>query len=226
MLDDIMLLATKMVFDPDENLPEIIKTKNEEVLKEAKDHFANNINKREPEYFPEHCKGFRKVLDDISQNFTIIHPTQVFDMIAGTSTGSLIAFALVCGNYHRNKLIATMSVSEVIEMYRTATKNIFLDQSKISWWKWKDKLIQKIGYNRSQRGLETELKQKFGYLRLYDIPASRPKDCIPAAVAKRLASNETEKDSLEIFDTYTDSDNIEKKCAYTPCRTRISPRAK
>ena len=36
--------------------------------------------------------GFRAKLEEIDD---VIHPTEIFDMCAGTSTGSLIAFALV-----------------------------------------------------------------------------------------------------------------------------------
>jgi hypothetical protein len=44
--------------------------------------------------------NFAELLESVTQP---IHPTEVFDMIVGTSTGALISFALVGGNYKNGK---------------------------------------------------------------------------------------------------------------------------
>ena len=47
--------------------------------------------------------NFAELLESVTQP---IHPTEVFDMIVGTSTGALISFALVGGNYRNGKFIS------------------------------------------------------------------------------------------------------------------------
>ena len=47
--------------------------------------------------------NFAELLESVTQP---IHPTEVFDMIVGTSTGALISFALVGGNYRNGKSIS------------------------------------------------------------------------------------------------------------------------
>ena len=44
--------------------------------------------------------NFAQLLESVSSP---IHPTEVFDMIVGTSTGALISFALVGGNVKNGK---------------------------------------------------------------------------------------------------------------------------
>ena len=53
---------------------------------------------------------------------------EVFDMIVGTSTGSLISFALVGGNTEKDVDVdkrLPMTIKEVIEMYKKDTPIIF-----------------------------------------------------------------------------------------------------
>ena len=60
-----------------------------------------------------------------------VHPTDVFDMVVGTSTGGLISFALVGGKENSDGQRVPMSVQEVIEMYKLATPRIF---QVSGWW--------------------------------------------------------------------------------------------
>ena len=100
----------------------------------------------------------------------------------------------------------TMSVNDVIQMYRSATHNIFVRQGKsvmgriiksLSVYNW-------CGIMRSQDGLVEELKMIFEDKRLNDIePSKRNNFCIAAAVARKFDSSQKENSgsTLEIFDT-------------------------
>ena len=46
--------------------------------------------------------NFSMLLESVKEP---IHPTEVFDMIVGTSTGALISFALVGGNHNNGKYL-------------------------------------------------------------------------------------------------------------------------
>ena len=126
MLDDIMRLVTMMINNPDPNLPKTIENSRRN---------PSNIDHR-------NIISLRQVWEEnTSDEEKIIHPTQLFDMIAGTSTGSLIAFALVGGEIlNKTCDMDIMSVTNIINMYRKATKNIFENQgrgtvSEVSWWR-------------------------------------------------------------------------------------------
>jgi hypothetical protein len=73
-------------------------------------------------------QSYRKLLDvgpindlDDHGETEIIHPTAVFDMIAGTSTGGLIAYALVGGDQAKDGSRTPLNVTGVIEMYNDFT---------------------------------------------------------------------------------------------------------
>ena len=51
--------------------------------------------------------NFAQLLDSVTQP---IHPIEVFDMIVGTSTGALISFALIGGNYKNGKCLILNNV--------------------------------------------------------------------------------------------------------------------
>ena len=53
----------------------------------------------------------------------------------GTSTGALIAFGLVAGSKKSDGTRGVMKVNEVIEMYKTATPEIFKGKSVADWSK-------------------------------------------------------------------------------------------
>ena len=58
----------------------------------------------------------------------LLNTLEVFDMIVGTSTGSLISFALVGGNTEKDGDVdkrLPMTIKEVIEMYKKDTPIIF-----------------------------------------------------------------------------------------------------
>ena len=138
ILDDFMRLVTKMTKDPArfENLPELIKGR------DNGSKGSTSVNASDVE--SSLGQDFRKLLEQDLEYSDVIHPTKIFDMIAGTSTGSLIAYGLVCGNKEKNLehdqegSSDLMSVEEIIELYRTAAKNIFIYQGREMNW------IQKV----------------------------------------------------------------------------------
>ena len=97
-----------------------------------------------------------------------------------------------------------MSVNDVIQMYRSATHNIFVRQGKsvlgrimksFSIYNW-------CGIMRSQDGLVEELEMIFEDTRLNDIePSKRNNFCIAAAVASEFNEDPNNPDKLEVFDT-------------------------
>ena len=212
ILDDVMRLVTMMIYNPDRYLPQTIA----------------NFWRNPCQIGPENLTTFRQLLEEKLIEDKLIHPTQIFDMIAGTSTGSLIAYALVAGEINTSDDIESlrtnkdiMSVTSIIEMYRQATKNIFENQgrgtvSEVTWWsdpiRWlteqyksmdlKKSFAAITGYRRSQDGLKDELKKKFGEYTLGHMrPSERNNHCIASAVATKLSNDKKEPGKLEIFDT-------------------------
>ena len=108
ILDDLMRLVTLMIRNPIgleiTNITGEVKNTNDEynkvIEREAQSTSwltgAKNWILRRPPASPKNCRSFRQKLEEIKEN-DLIHPTEIFDIIAGTSTGSLIAFALVDG---------------------------------------------------------------------------------------------------------------------------------
>ena len=90
ILDDFMRLVTKMTKDPArfKNLPELIRGRNNGTKG------STSVNATDVEL--SLGQDFRKLLEQDLEYCEVIHPTKIFDMIAGTSTGSLIAYGLVC----------------------------------------------------------------------------------------------------------------------------------
>ena len=98
----------------------------------------------------------------------------------------------------------TMSLKDIISMYRTATYNIFVRQGKgrLRWAKNYFSIYQWLGKMRSQDGLKQELEKIFGDTTLNDIaPSERNNWCIAAAVASEFNQDANNPDNLEIFDT-------------------------
>merc|ERR1712223_57233 len=104
--------------------------------------------------------NFSMLLESVKEP---IHPTEVFDMIVGTSTGALISFALVGGN-HDNGVRQPMTVEEVIDMYRIATPRIFQTSSKLqkilNWIT--NKLAGVPIYPYGQEGIGSLLDEYYG----------------------------------------------------------------
>ncbi len=140
----------------------------------------------------------RDLLNSVTDS---VHPTQVFDLIAGTSTGSLIAFGLVCG-----KDGEPMSPDDIIQMYKEETKNIF-KRRKAKWWQRALTKPQRMLYDLilkrncvpySQSGLAATLAKQFGERTLKTFSMS---GCGAAAVVRQFNEDPTQPDELEIFDT-------------------------
>ena len=157
-------------------------------------------------------KRMREQLDGVED---ALHPGDVFKMIAGTSTGGLMAFGLLHG-----KDGGRMSVEEVVEMYEEHTQTIFPSwiRSLTSWWPevltpftWPGSPLGVPYPPYSQEGLEKVLLEKFGELKTKDVRRQDEK-CIAAAVARR--HNPPHVPRLEIFDTF--SNNTDIKSMYKP----------
>jgi hypothetical protein len=141
---------------------------------------------------------FSNLLDSVTHP---IHPTEVFDMIVGTSTGGLISFGLVGGNFDPSTgERQPMSISQVIDMYKIATPRIFeqpsCNQRFFNWIGKKLTGMPIIPYG--QEGLDSLLKEYFGNATLKDFHCK----CIAGAVTRRFdAFDKNWHDTLQLFDT-------------------------
>ncbi len=144
----------------------------------------------------------RKLLDSVKEP---IEPFMVFDLIAGTSTGALIAFGLVHGNRGW-----PMTVREVIKMYEQETGHIFRRDAddmpktikdKFSAWIF-EMFMRRNPVPYSQKGLEIVLKEKFGEeATLKNLKSYHDGTCGAAAVARQFNEDPNQPDKLEIFET-------------------------
>ena len=85
ILKDVMNTVTLLKHDPSLIFPY-------SHIQDGKELFENGDDRR----------NFAQLLESVSHP---IHPTEVFDMIVGTSTGALISFALVGGNVKNGKFL-------------------------------------------------------------------------------------------------------------------------
>ena len=83
ILKDVMNTVTLLKHDPSLIFPY-------SHIQDGKELFENSDDRM----------NFAQLLESVSHP---IHPTEVFDMIVGTSTGALISFALVGGNVKNGK---------------------------------------------------------------------------------------------------------------------------
>lgn len=89
---------------------------------------------------------------------------QYFDLIAGTSTGSILAAGIATGRYSQ----------EIIELYQNQSRMIFPYQSLFSWQRLP--LILRHGVSApkfSEQGLIQVLQSTFGNTKLFDIVSPR-----------------------------------------------------
>ena len=132
-----------------------------------------------------------------------IHPTEVFDMIAGSSTGALIAFGLVGGKTDvHTGLRIPMSITDVINMYLTVFPKVFKDFT--GWKKLKNALARKIiGIQIDPYDTEIvkhNIEGYFGQSTLQDLDVGIPS--VALATVTRMGHNAEESyDGTEIFDS-------------------------
>ena len=174
ILSDVMRLATIVWRDP-EKLSYLTE---------------NNAN-----LTPEIRKMLVHDLDKVSNPF---HPTQIYDMIVGTSTGALIAFALVGGKENKlNGKRLPMTLKECIDMYLKKTKKIF----EKSWSHWFISRFPGFGgtpmTTYSQDNVKTVLVDQFGESRLVDFKKPNSVTSVAGAVARQIG----QKEELVLFDT-------------------------
>ncbi|XP_046840154.1 uncharacterized protein LOC124434311 [Xenia sp. Carnegie-2017] len=182
LLNDVLRLATIVLRNP-ETLDYLVY----EESNEWKMHFLEDRDVRE------------SLINDLKEVENPIHPTDIFDMIVGTSTGGLIAFGLVGGNkvgdnHHERK---RMSVEECIEMYRCNTEIIFKKT-------WMQKFISFIPncfpvpyMTYPQANMEKAIKNQFGECDLSDLENRIDSYGVVGAVAKKIHPDKY----LVLFDT-------------------------
>ena len=107
ILDDIMKLYT------------IIKTEPQKLM-----NFVDSNTEQDDKIFKkENLEEFNTLLHKVNPNENLVHPTDVFDVICGTSTGALISFGLIAGNNGGRKR-SPMSLKEVKDLYHKAVPGI------------------------------------------------------------------------------------------------------
>ena len=144
-------------------------------------------------------KAFAQLIDEVTNP---IHPTEVFDMISGTSTGALIAFCLVGGKAdpETGKRLP-MTLPEISDFYFQLVPKIFQAFSGLkAYTNGLSKAV--IGSQIDpfdSEDLHDFLKKTFGNATLLDFDQDK---CIALATARRMENKqEVHMDSMEIFDT-------------------------
>ena len=172
ILQDVMRLATILWQNPT-SLKYL--TENEDALKD-----------------PETVGRLVRDLHDITDP---LHPTEVYDMIVGTSTGGLIAFGLVGGKTNEDGQRLPMTLNECIELYREKTRKIF--RKSVGHWVLSHfpGLSRLVSY--PQKNVKEVLVEQFHGSRLGEFKSSRS---VAGAVARRIG----EKEELVLFDTRND----------------------
>ena len=144
-----------------------------------------------------------KLIDDQKA----IHPTDVFDMIAGTSVGALMAFALVGGKEKWKEgegERVPMTLQEVVDFMKETTDEIWSGCGRLSaFWNTITSCTLQL---HSRKGINNALQKNFGEATLGSFENNK---CIAAAVARRFGCSDQDEeenfDCLEIFDTRTKS---------------------
>ena len=179
ILQDIMNATTVLKQNPDRVL---------EILQSGKEMFG--LEEARQEFIKEML---------MVEDQKAIHPTEVFDMIVGTSVGGMMAFGLVGGKVDENEERVPMTLQEVVKFMYDTTEEIFSCCGRcIACWK----TIATCKFHfHSSKGVKNALQKTFGDAKLN----SFKNPCIAAAVARRFGCNDQDEkekfDCLEIFDT-------------------------
>ena len=148
----------------------------------------------------ESSDGRKKLVNDLDKVSSPLHPTKIYDMIVGTSTGALIAFGLVGGKVNGGERVP-MTLHECIDMYLEKTKKIF----EKSWSHWFISHLPGFGgtpmTTYSQDNVKTVLVEQFGESCLVDFEKSKSVTSVAGAVARQIG----EKEELVLFDTRNES---------------------
>ena len=145
----------------------------------------------------------QKLAQLINEISNPIHPTEVFNMFAGSSTGALIAFTLVGGKEDpKTGKRMPMSVQEAINVYFELIPKVFHDF----------KGMRKVSNGLARKVIGTqihpydnlillrEIERYFGESTLQDLDGIN--DCVVLATAKRMEHNSEEHyDAMEYFDS-------------------------
>ncbi len=86
------------------------------------------------------------------------HPTDLFDLFAGTSTGGILSIGLTYG----------LPTAELIDLYQKKAKDIFYDSG---WDDLRDGFGKNLGADYSNKHLKKILRETFGSATLKDIDA-------------------------------------------------------
>ena len=181
ILQDLMNMATTLRDHP------------QKILKILKNEHKNLFAK------PETRQRMAQLINEVSNP---IHPTEVFDMLAGSSTGALIAFALVGGlKDSKTGKRMIMSVQEVIDFYLELIPKVFHDFKGMR--KIANGLARKIIgaqiHPYDNLILLREIERYFGQCTLQDLDLN---DCVVLATAKRMEYHSEEHyDAMEYFDS-------------------------
>ena len=139
----------------------------------------------------------KRLVNDLDKVSSPLHPTKIYDMIVGTSTGALIAFGLVGGKENDGDRVP-MTLQKCIDMYLEKTKEIF---SK-SWLHWIISHFPGCGRipltTYPKDNANKVLLEKFGESYLADFEES---NSVAGAVARQI----DQKEELVLFDTRTES---------------------
>jgi patatin-like phospholipase/acyl hydrolase len=171
-------------------------------------------------------EGRAAIMDKLANENKPIHPTEVFDIICGTSTGALIAFGLVGGKVNvdsqdeevgQTEKRCPMTVKEVIDFYLTKSGHIF-PNFKRSYWR---SFVLSVPFSPFKLdGLITAINETFG--ESTPLSALKYKGCFAACVAKQFNENSNNPNDLEIFDCHL-AESGELKVAKVLCASANAP---
>ena len=141
----------------------------------------------------------KKLVNDLAKVSKPLHPTQIYDMIVGTSTGALIAFGLVGGKENKsNGKRLPMTLKECIDMYLKKTEEIFFKSFMhriITFLPGQCCNIPLTTFPKDN--VEKALLEQFGDSYLADFEKSESITSIAGAVARQIG----QKEELVLFDT-------------------------
>ena len=173
------------------------------------------LNEGNPQQFLDNQKAREKLIEDLkSEDVTkeLIQPNEVYDMIAGTSVGALIAFALAGGKKGKEGERLPMTLDECTDIYLKYAK-------KITWSVWRRIILSILGICHPKREFINILNETFHDSRLSDfqqkrrnrehvIPFTQVREVLPESKLVSFDGNDQDNGNIEIREVLKGATNV------------------